>query len=312
MAAGPAAGSHGRPVPALIPLAGLMLPLFVLAALGFILARRSTTDATGACWQQGLAGLTGRLFIPALLFSGTFRSGLPPAVSWQFLAAYFVPLLACFLLVRRLSGDPAHALAATYSNTVFVGIPVLSQAFGAGSLHLAFPIIAFNGLVLFTLYYLTLPHSGPGRLRASIAATARNPIVLSLLLGLGANLSEIVLPQPVLRLLDMLAGAALPCALLALGASLAGLRIGRWRQPAVIAAVKLLVMPLCVLLLARLLGLPETAVAVLAVLAACPAAVNGAVVVQADGRDAGPVSSAILLSSLLCLAVLPAWLTLVV
>lgn len=289
-------------------LASLMLPLLLLAGLGYGLARRPGQDAPGAGWEQGLAGLTGKLFIPALLFSGTYRSGLPADVSWHFLAAYFVPLLVWFLLVRRLSGDPAHALAASYSNTVFVGIPVLAQAFGAGSLQLAFPIIAFNGLVTFTLYYLALPHSRPGRIGAALYGTASNPIVLSLMLGLGANLVGVVLPQPLLRVLDMLAGAALPCALLVLGASLAGMGIGHWRPAALIVAVKLVLLPASVLLLARLLALPAPATAVLVILAACPVGVNGATVVQADGRDAAPVSCAILLSSLLCLVALPVWL----
>lgn len=283
-------------------LGGLMLPLCVLAIIGFALARgRATHHALGTGWQQGLAGLTGRLFIPALLFSGTYRSGLPPAVSWQFMAAYFVPLAAWFLLLRRLSGEPAHALAATYSNTVFVGIPVLAQAFGPDSLQFAFPIIAFNGLLTFTLYYLALPHSGAGRIGAALRSTMKNPIVLSLMLGLAASLAGVVLPQPLARLLDMLAGAALPCALLALGASLAGMRVGSWRATALMVAVKLVLLPASVLLLARALALPPSATAVLVVLAACPAGVNGAVVVQADGRDAAPVSSAILLSSVLCL-----------
>lgn len=290
-------------------LAGLMLPLFVLAAIGCGLARGRGARLLGPGWQQGLAGLTGRLFIPALLFSGTYRSGLPSSVSWQFLAAYFVPLLILFLAMRRLSGDPAHALAATYSNTVFVGIPVLAQAYGPGSLHYAFPVIALNGLVTFSLYYLTLPQRGAGRIGASLLGTARNPIVLSLLLGMAANLSGLVLPEPLLRLLDMLSGAALPCALLALGASLAGLHIGRWGATALIAGVKLAMLPAAVLLLARLLAVPDAAAAVLVVLAACPVGVNGAMVVQADGRDPAPVSSAILLSSLLCLLALPMWIT---
>jgi predicted permease len=56
--------------------------------------------------------------------------------------------------------------------------------------------------------------------------------------------------------------------------------------------------------------LPASASAVLVVLAACPVGVNGAALVQADGKDASLVSSAILLSSILCMLTLPAWVAL--
>lgn len=292
----------------------LLLPLFLLTGMGWLLAGKRIMATP---WQTGLTELTAKVLIPAFLFSGAFRNGIPASVSWQFLAAFFIPLLLLFLAAAFGLPSPSlspgarapRALAATYSNTVFVGIPVLAQAFGPDSLQYAFPVIAFHGLIAFTLYYLAAPHaSGSARLGASLRNAARNPIVLSLMLGLACSAARLALPAPLGATLALLAGAALPCALLALGASLAAFRIQSWRETAATVAAKLFLLPACVLGMALLVfHLPAPAICVLVVIAACPVGVNAAALVQADGQDATVVSSAILLSSILCVATLPLW-----
>jgi hypothetical protein len=229
----------------------LLLPVFLLSALGCLLARTSLLNKS---WQTGLTDLTAKILIPAFLFSGSYRNGMPAAVSWQVLAAFFIPLVLLFLCAvraRRDQNSAARALAATYSNTVFVGIPVLSQAFGSASLQFAFPVIAFHGLMAFTLYYLCAAQgSGAGKISLALMQAVKNPIVLSLLLGLGLNLLSVPLAQPLMDVLALLSGAALPCALLALGASLSGLRIHGIGESLLLALVKLFVLPAMVLVLA--------------------------------------------------------------
>lgn len=282
----------------------LLLPLFLMAGLGCVLAR---TGILAASWQSGLTELTAKVLIPAFLFSGAFRNGIPGSVTWQFLVAFFVPLIALFVAaaIARDSGSAPRALAATYSNTVFVGIPVLTQAFGSDSLQYAYPVIAFHGLVAFTLYYLASPG---GNVAGSLLNAVKSPIVISLLLGLACNFVGLTLPGALSSVLAMLSAAALPCALLALGASLAGFAIRSWPETILTVVGKLIVLPACVLGMGLcVFELPSAATAVLVVIAACPAGVNGAALVQADGKNPAQVSSAILLSSIACIATIPFW-----
>jgi predicted permease len=96
-----------------------------------------------------------------------------------------------------------------------------------------------------------------------------------------------------------------------LGASLAGLHLRGLGEAGVISVIKLLLFPACVLGMAKfVMHTPAQATAVLVVMASCPVGVNAALVVQADGQDAAPVSSAILLSSLACIVTMPTWLML--
>ncbi len=289
-------------------LLSLLLPLFLLTAGGFALSRLPILKER---WQPALNELTARVFIPALLFSGASRNGIPDDISWRFMTAFFVPLIVLFAIVawcaRRTPDGAARALAATYSNTVFVGIPVLTQLFGADSLMYAFPVIAFHGLVAFTLYYLAASARSGKPLAAALITTVKNPIVASLMLGLAVNAAGWKLDDALGRTLGMLSDAALPSALLALGASLSAFRLGSRAVTAAIVLVKLVLLPAGVLTLATLLDVAPHTSAVLILLAACPVGVNAAAVVQADDANPAVVSSAILLSSVLCVGTLPAW-----
>ena len=286
----------------------LLLPLFLVTGLGCLLAR-SGVMATN--WQGGLSELTAKILIPAFLFSGAFKHGIPAAASWQFLTAFFLPLIALFAAASgaRDSGSAPRALATTHSNTAFVGIPVLTQAFGPDSLQYAFPVIAFHSLVAFSLYYLASPGE---KLAGSLLNAVKNPIVVSLMLGLACNLLGLTLPAALSGALAMLSAAALPCALLALGASLAGFRIHSWPETVLTVIGKLVVLPACVLGMGYcVFNLPASATAVLVVLASCPVGVNGAALVQADGNNPAQFSSAILLSSIACIATIPLWIWIV-
>lgn len=287
----------------------LLLPVFLLAGLGALLVKLPWLRPG---WHTGVTDLTAKFLVPALLFASAWRTGIPPSLSWKVLCAFYLPLGLLFIGARLFAGragtGPAAALAATYSNTMFVGVPVLIQVLGEGSLQFAYPVIAFHSLCCFTLYHLS-EEGGPSGWLKPVLNTLKNPIVAALLLGLALNLGHVVLPAALLRVLDMLGAAALPCALLSLGASVASLAPGRWLATGAIVLAKLVLLPLGVMLLSVFVfRLPPAAAMVLIVLASCPVGVNAAFVVRPAGGGAQLVNSAILLSSLLCAATIPAWL----
>lgn len=287
----------------------LLLPVFLLAGLGALLVKLPWLRPG---WHTGVTDLTAKFLVPALLFASAWRTGIPPSLSWKVLCAFYLPLGLLFAGARRFAGrggtGAAAALAATYSNTVFVGVPVLIEVLGEDSLQFAYPVIAFHSLCCFTLYHLS-EEGGPSGWLAPVLNTLKNPIVAALLLGLALNLGHVVLPPALLRVLDILGAAALPCALLALGASVASLAPGRWLATGAIVLAKLVFLPLGVMLLSVFVfKLPLAAAMVLIILASCPVGVNAAFVVRPAGGGAQLVNSAILLSSLLCAATIPAWL----
>jgi predicted permease len=287
----------------------LLLPIFLLAGLGALLAKLPWLKPG---WHAGLTEVTAKFLLPCLLFASAWRTGIPPSVSWKVLCAFYVPLgllfLAARLLARGAGSSAAAALAATYSNTVFVGVPVLVQVLGEGSLQFAYPVIAFHSLFCFTLYHLS-DDAAPSGWLGPVLSTLKNPIVAALLLGLTLNLAHVGLPALLPRVLDMLGAAAPSCALLSLGASVASLKPGRWAATGAVVLGKLLLLPLGVAALSVFVfQLPMAAAMVLIILASCPVGINAAFVVKPAGGGAQLVNSAILLSTLLCAASMPAWL----
>ena len=129
---------------------------------------------------------------------------------------------------------------------------VLTRLGDAASLPL-FLLLAFHSMPLFTTITLVLEIGGAGRERLrdvpakALGGLVRNPILWGLAGGIALNLLGLRLPAALARWTELVAGAAVPCALFSTGASLRSYRIAGALQPAlVMVALKLVVCPLAV------------------------------------------------------------------
>jgi hypothetical protein len=144
--------------------------------------------------------------------------------------------------------------------------------------------------------------------KKALRGLASNPILWGLLGGVAINLLGLSLPAALERWTALVAGAAVPCALFSMGASLRAYRIaGALRVALVVVAIKLVVCPLAVWALATVVfDVPPLWAKVAILLAAMPVGVN--VYLFGVRYDAGQAESAtaILLSSILSIATLSA------
>ncbi|CAG9295347.1 AEC family transporter [Celerinatantimonas diazotrophica] len=291
----------------------LIMPLFILAIIGWGFAKTNRYLPVG--WSKGVNALTARVLVPCLLFLGMYRHGLPGQQSWGILLSFYIALLLLFWFLYFVQSKQKErapiALAGAFSNLVYVGVPVVSNLFGEQALSYLFPIVAFHSLILFSLYYFADSLGNEGKIQLSVLMKPlKNPIVVSLLLGLIANLIHISLPKMLINTLSMGARAALPCALIVMGASLADISFkhGKW-QVVLILVGKLLILPFLVLVLSHFVfAMPIRITSVLVVMASGPVGINAYVVVRSNGGDAPTVSSAILLSCWLSILAWPFWL----
>jgi len=290
-----------------------ILPIFGLIMLGYLLGWRGWLAGEAAA---GLANITFKLFMPAVLFTGIARAQLSDGMSVTLLLAYFGPVLTVFVVValiaHRLLGRASPlGLTAAYSNNVLVGIPLVTTLLGPASLVYVFAILVFHSLVLFSLQsFYNAFGSGQKVNAAALLKNLANPLIVGLLLGALLNISGWDLPLPIWRVADWLAQAALPCALMVLGISLSRYRLRPSATALGLALVKLVLFPLLVWYVGRWLpGLSHDALSVLVLLAACPSGVNvlAFVVNQEDTRA---VSSTVFLSTLLAVISLPLWMLL--
>ena len=256
---------------------GLGAPLFALVLTGYLLIRV-------AGWPQAMAcHLTTFVFsvgLPAMLFRMMSDLSNLPSVDGRLLAAFFGAGLIVFALGRLIAwkafgldglGQSVFGVGCIFSNNIMLGLPLAKASLGDRAIPAVALVLVFNALILWSLVSISAEWHRHGRfslkgLSDTLRAVLRNPIILSILGGVAFGLTGARLPETVDAPLKMLGQTGMPLALVALGMSLAeyGLK-NQWRIGATIAALKLVALPLGILALARLIGLPplETSVAVL-------------------------------------------------
>ncbi|MCM5705692.1 AEC family transporter [Larsenimonas salina] len=289
-----------------------ILPIFGLILLGYILGRRQWIAVEQL---EGLRQVTFKVFMPCLLFSGIARASLSEALSPWLIAAYFLPAMLVFaglnLWTYRRAGTPTvFGLAGAYSNNILVGLPVVTALFGHSGMVFVFAILAFHNVITFTAHSLFLSLFDPERRGFSprtMLKTLANPLVIGMALGGVVNVLALPLPDTLWTMLDWLSRAALPCALIFLGAGLTRYRFRPSMDVWGVCATKLLVFPTLVALVTSVLpGLGDTARQVLILLAAGPIGVNVLAFV-APGDQQRDLGACIFLSTIGAALTLPIW-----
>ena len=291
----------------------IIAPVFALILVGYGVARtpKWTPDAT-----RYFNNFVFYVALPTLLFgklaSGEAFDGVEPLI----VAAYFggalisMGLLIVFArLAFDLTGEERALLGmgAGFSNTVLLGLPLIVLTFGDAALGPITTMIAFNTLILLPTTILLVEIARGRRDRKSAARIAlaplatmiRNPILIAIVTGALWSFTGVGLALPLERFIGLLSGAAGPCALFVLGASLAEYKLaGQPAETAAMTVAKLVVHPVLVwLLCTQVFALDDLTTGVATMMAAVPVGATVFTVAQQYRVFVGPVTSAILIST---------------
>jgi hypothetical protein len=174
--------------------------------------------------------------LPAMLFAAVVRGSLSQILNLPFLAGVIAMTLACAAAAFALSAwitdstpqeHSLRALNASFSNTGYLGIPLVTVAYGPeAALPAAMATVAMNvmlfatGLTLLELFDRR-PDAHQQEKQSGIAmallGTARSPLIWPIALAILLVAAGLELPVPLMRFTDLLAAAAGPGALFALG-----------------------------------------------------------------------------------------------
>jgi malonate transporter and related proteins len=250
------------------PVLSALIPVVLLVAIGFLAARLRWIRPEAS---KDLSNLVFLVLTPALLFR-TMSSVHLEQLDFRPLAAYFVAALMLFcgtLVVKGFNRRAAVlALAATYSNTVMIGVPLIGLAYGPAGLVVLLTLVSLHSLVLLTAGTLVLElavareqaTSGLGEQRhiaLTVLAAVRNavihPVPLPIMAGLLFAQTGWTIPEVIDKPLQWLGNAFGPLALLLVGATLAATKVGQHVRGALaLAAAKNLAHPAPVALLVML------------------------------------------------------------
>jgi malonate transporter and related proteins len=284
------------------------LPFFAVIGLGYLAGRAKffTADAT--------AYLTKFVFyfpLSAMLFGFAANLSLSEVFSWPFVWAYLLAtgmvwfLVAGIALFRGASAEEAvfEAQTGVIGNVGFLGIPMLvlligPEAAGPLLLVLAIDLIVFSSVLTMVITGLRSGRLGLGTFRLLAIGLLKNPMVVSVALGIGWGATNWTVPLPVNEFLTLLGAAATPCALFAIGASLAGRGTERLADAVWLSVAKLILHPAAVAIAALLIFRIEPfASGVMIAAAALPVAGNVFILAQHYGVAPQRVSTAILIST---------------
>ena len=297
------------------------LPFFLLIGLGYGAGR------TGFFTPEATAYLTKFVFyfaLSAMLFRFSANLSLGEILDWSYVGAYLAGTTLIYLLatgvalLRRLPVAEAavEAQCAVIGNVGFLGIPMLVLLLGEPAIGGVMMVLAVDLIVFGSLIVILITGSRGGRLDWRVlsvvgAGLIKNPMIVSIVLGLGISALDWTLPRPINEFVAILGAAATPGALFAIGASLAGKSAERLSVAGWLTLCKLVLHPACVAVFALMVfNVPRDMAGVMIAAAALPVAGNVYMLAQHYGVAPLRVSAAILIStafSILTVSAVIAW-----
>ncbi|AGI70384.1 putative membrane transport protein [Octadecabacter arcticus 238] len=286
------------------------MPFFALIGLGYGAGR------SGFFTPEATAYLTKFVFyfaLSAMLFRFSANLSLGEIFDWPFVLAYlwgtmFIYLIATGVALLRKRGIEEAAIeaqCAVIGNVGFLGIPMLvlllgEQAIGPVMLVLAVDLIVFGSLIVILITGSRDGRMSPGVLRTVGIGLLKNPMIVSISLGLIVSSIGLPIPKPANEFLSLLGAAATPGALFAIGASLATKSAERVVVAGWLSFAKLVLHPAAVAF-AALVMFPVDAYAAGVMIACAALPVAGNVYILAQHYVVAPsrVSASILISTAL-------------
>ena len=307
-------------------------PFFALVLLGWAVARWRVFPLTGI---SGLNVFVLYFALPCMLFRFSATTAITQLLDVSAVVVYLGSALTLVALAtvrarqQRTGWSDAgfSALVAVFPNSGFMGVPLIVALLGQAAAAPAIVTLAVDMVITSSLCIaisqaggavgvgpdVVSAHPARAALLRALRGMLINPLPWAIALGTLSSAWDWLPPAPLMRSVDMLAGAASPVALFALGAMLAR---GQLEPPGPHAkghgwmefvAFKLLLHPLLVwvaglMAIAAGLSLDPFAAAVLVLIAALPSASNVPIMAERFGADGQRLARVVLVSTVCAFA----------
>jgi predicted permease len=238
-----------------------VLPIFVVASVGFLLARFLKADV------KTLSRVVFNALAPCLVFNLLVTSKISPDEFGRMVLFSVCVILGVGLIARlvtlpfKLDRAMVSALliVVMFSNTGNFGLSVNSFAFGNEALARATIYFVTSTVLMYTVGVF-LASSGKSGYRKALAGVFKIPAVYGVLAAAVVMLTQTTLPAPIMRPIELLSNASLPMMMMVLGMQLE--RAARLEKPGLIGlatVLTLVVSPLLAFGLVNVLALSGAA-----------------------------------------------------
>lgn len=295
---------------------GLVLPFFGLIILGYVVAQITRQPVEALGWMNTFIIYVA---LPALFFQLIAKTPFERLTEWRFIFGSVFSTYIIFSLMfvgsvimsrGEIAASTIKGLAAAYGNIGYMGAGLALLAFGPEAAVPVALIFCFENILHFAIAPMMMALSGdekgsPWQLLSQVARKILlHPFIIATAVGVFAAYMQFQPPVPVDRLLAYLSSAAAPCALFAMGVTLALRPLKRIpSELAPIAMLKLVLHPLiCYVALSWVGNFSEAWIFSAVLLAALPTATNVFVMAQQYHVWVERASASILLTTCMSIA----------
>lgn len=293
-----------------------VVPMFIYILIGVLIRR---TGMMNEAENKRLNKVLFTFFYPVLLFSNIYDAELAELIDIRLIlfALSFVAVSVGIisLVIVRIEDNRASQGAMIHaiyrSNFVLMGVMIINSIFGdvgmpVVSMMVTIVVPFFNIIAVIVLEYF---RSGKASIAGIAVKTARNPLILGALAGVLFALAGASLPHVAEEVVDGIAAATPPMALIMLGVAFDPSAITAKRRDIAICVIgRLLLVPAAGLPLAAAMGFRGPAFVTLLVMMASPTAVSSYPMAVAMDSDAEIAGSAVMISTPLSCITLFIWL----
>jgi len=284
-------------------LLGIILPVFLVIALGYVYARRAKPDMT---WVNRISL---NVLAPALIFSALSGKDFDLAANRGLILGAIGVVVGSGLLAwpfAKLLHEDVRTFVPPmmFNNCGNMGLPLAALAFGPPGLSAMVALFTISNLLQFTVgVHIVNRH-------AAFWPIFRNPMVIATFVGFAFAVVQPPLPDSLMVAIKMTGDAMIPLMLISLGVRMATVTWGGWNLGVIGALVCPLTGIAMAALLAPYLHLKHTQQGLLILFGCLPPAVLNFMVAEQYGQEPGKVASIVLIGNLASLAFVPLGLSL--
>lgn len=293
-----------------------VVPIFIVVFIGYFLKRKGfLTDE----FVRVADKLVFKLLLPCFLFTkvadmdkDSFYAQDVTVVLFALaavLAVSFGTLLICTPLIRDSAKRGAFVQGVYRSNTAILGVPFAENLFGADGARVAAILLAFvvplYNVIAVIILSVCDPKKNEGqsvgqKAKAVARDIVKNPLIISIAIGLVVCFSGAELPKIADKTIAYLAGASTPLALIAIGANFSFSDMkGRAGLAVTASVLKTVCVPACVIFAANLCGFNGAHLGALFIVFGTPAAVSSYIMAKNMNNDYKLASQIIVFTTLL-------------
>lgn len=290
-------------------LVGTVLPVFILAGLGYIARRNLKVEV------RDPSRLAVYIMTPGLILNSILTSRLNLAEVGKILG---FGLLLCLIMITvtlnlgRLMGWNARernaaVLITAFMNAANYGLPIVLLAYGQAGFERAAIFVVLQSLLMYSVGVFFAAR-GKMHWREAVAAVFRLPLVWAALAGLAIRMSGMPMPDFIMKPIGLLANGAVVLVVILLGMQVASIELkGAWVKVAITSTMRLVVSPLVGMALVWWLKPDPLTAQILVLESAMPAAVNTTLLASEFGTEPDMVSGVALVTTLSSMVTVTFW-----